>query len=166
VSLGGAVGGEEFVGAWLPSRVAWGGVGGSWTGWLAASAQLRGGVSPIYDAGSPRSGDLVSASGEVTLRPFPALGLTTTVGGERMVEDVGLVYEGAVARVRAEVFLSKRLWLRSIGDLSTFDDRRSAEVLGAWEVGPGQGLYVGGRAGESEAEGATWSAFSKLSFTL
>jgi hypothetical protein len=153
---------ERFADAWLTANQGTAWVAGAWTKWLNAEVGGSVGTAPYYDEAAPRVGDLTTAWGGLTVRPVSRLALSTNLSCERMTEPEGALYEGVVARGKAEVFLDRTLWMRVIGDVSTFDGSRSAEGLVAWERSPGRALYAGGAMTGGDA--STWSVFAKASW--
>ncbi len=162
-------GGELYEDAWLRTRQAkfWG--GGGWTEWLEASLGGELGRAPYYDPEDPRSATITQLEGEVALRPFPRLALGGSAIWERGTDEVEALYEGWVGRARLDLYATRYLWARLIGDLSTFSDTRSTEVLLAWERAPGRAIYLGGQLDlpvGDEAWDPSWQVQAKASWVF
>ncbi len=161
--------GDRYEGAWLDGWNGGGSLWGDWTRWLAAGGSLQGGDGILYDPDDPRVGRRGAASGWLTVRPARWLSLRQSVSWEALTGVGEGDYAGTVGRFRAELYLPRDTWLRGVVDWSRWDGEteRSAELLAAWEHGPGRALYVGGR-GELDEGGAlaSWTVSAKATWTL
>ncbi len=161
--------GEEFCDKWLPSRRISVEAGGTWTKWLELSAGGSTGTAPWYDSEAPATGVKHSAWVSAGLAPIPLASLTLSGGWERFDLHGDTAYSGWVGRARLDVNATRNLSGRLLLDYNSFDGRRSADALIAWEQAPGRALYLGGRV-DPGAPGTddplSWQVQAKASWTL
>ncbi len=80
-------------------------------------------------------------------------------------EEGETLYDGWVGRARLDLFATRSLWARLIGDWSTFDRFKGGEVLVAWERAPGRAIYLGYRVAD-QADVIHWQLMAKATWVI
>jgi hypothetical protein len=168
VKLDQRVAGEEFGGAWIDYTNTELYVTGSIGSGVRASVGGQVGSAPYYDAAAPRAGLVTEGWAGVALQPVSAFTLSLDPEVERMTERDGTpLYIAWTGRVRAELFLDRNLWVRTIAQLTGKDtvlpSSWRVEPVVAWEWTPGRAVYVGGSYGVADVPTGTtaWQVFAK-----
>jgi len=167
--------GEEFADQWFDTVSGSVMGGASWTRWLRTWVRAEVGEGILYDEDNPSVGLKRKLKFDLSLQPFSAVRIAPQIGWERFTQGGTEVYDGAVLRVKLELYATPTVWNRWIYDKSTFDNSQSIEALIAWEHAPGQAIYLGGRTAvtkgtddePSDTEGKReWAAFAKASWVF
>lgn len=167
--------GEEFADQWFDTVRGSVMGGASWTRWLRTWVRAEIGEGILYDEDNPSVGLKRKLKFDLSLQPFSAVRIAPQIGWERFTQGGTEVYDGAVLRVKLELYATPTVWNRWIYDKSTFDNSQSIEALMAWEHAPGQAIYLGGRTAvtkgtddePSDTEGKReWAAFAKASWVF
>ncbi len=170
--IGADLGGEDYAGAWLPTRAPWAWARLAPWRWLLVRGGGHYGETPYYDPDAPRTGRSGLVRGSVTFEPVAAVSLTATGSYEDFRESGGgaRLYRATVGRVRLETFATPELWARWIVDWNRVDDADHGvvedgtrlEALFAWERGPGRAAWLGGSVDLGEE--TAWRVFAKASW--
>ena len=123
------------------------------------------GTGPYFDEVDPRVGYLGQVGAELVLKPVASVSLGFAADWEVFTEERESLYDGWVGRARLDLFATRSLWARVIGDWSTFDDFRGGEALVAWERAPGRAVYVGGGVADEAVE-LHWQLMAKATWVI
>jgi hypothetical protein len=168
VKLDGRVAGEEFGGAWVNYRNVELYAETSWGEVLRTGAGGIYGTAPVYDPSAPRPGRLAEGWVEIDIQPSPRLLLSLEPDLVHIAELDGTpLYLAWTARARGELFVTRRAWIRLVGDFSGEGEGPPdwrVEPVAAWEWTPGRAVYAGGAVGDED--GRYWQVFAKLGWVF
>jgi hypothetical protein len=170
IKLDGRFAGEEFEEQWVDyanaELYAYSSIGAH----FVVEAGGRVGSLPYYDAENFRAGFFQSGWAWLNIQPVSRFQLGLEPEIARMTELSGeLLFLSWTARMRAELFLTRSIWLRTVLQTSGEGEQLNSwrvEPVAAWEWSPGKAAYLGGSYGVEEVPG--WQVFAKISwvFTL
>lgn len=165
LKLDGHIAGEEYDGRWIDYQNAELYAEASVGELLRASGGGILGSAPCYDLADPRAGVYQEGWVELEIQPVSRFTLSLSPAISHMTElDGAPIFLAWTGRTKAELFLDRSLWLRTVLQLEGDGAGPQAwrvEPVAGWEWTPGRAAYLGGSYGV-EDEAPSWQLFAKV----